>query len=357
MKKNETSTNIRNSSLELLRIICILLIIAHHYSVHGGYNEFTSLSLSAGGVFVQVLSAFGRLSCTIFILISAYFLIDVPRIHYRKIVPLVIEMFFYSIVIMLIMYSLDIAPINAENTLASLCPVIFGNWFVVYYILLYLLLPFINPWLLSMDKKQYTRFLVILLTIWSVIPTLTRWEWGFGKLGSMLTVYIIGAYIKLHVKDKITYPNRRNLIIGLSFAFLIIASILCFDAIGYTFKMDLLVRRADYFTEDNSILALPCAVFIFMYFANLDFKSKWINQIASSVLGIYLIHDNALLRPYLWGTIFPNTDYLGNPYLHAFIKITAVFLVCLAIDFVRDKTVGHFVESKLYAVRHRVSQA
>ena len=105
-KMGKSKENARNSSLELLRIICMLLIIAHHYSVHGGYGELTSASLSGGSIFIQILSLYGKLSCTIFILISAYFLVDAPEIRYKRIIPLVAEMFFYSFVIMIIMYSL-----------------------------------------------------------------------------------------------------------------------------------------------------------------------------------------------------------------------------------------------------------
>ena len=350
IKMGKSKENVRNSSLELLRIICMLLIIAHHYSVHGGYEELTSASLPGGGIFIQILSMYGKLSCTIFILISAYFLVDTPKIRYKKIIPLVAEMFFYSIAIMIIMYSLKLVPINMENTLASLLPIIFGNWFVVYYILLYLLLPYINPWLQSMDKQQYTRFLITLLIIWSVVPTFTRWEWGFSKLGFMVISYIIGGYIKLHIKDKVSYANKWNLLIGLLSAFLMIASVFCFDAAGYILKIDLLVRRADYFMEYNSILALSCAVFIFMYFSNIQLKNKWINVIAGSVLGIYLIHDNDLMRPYLWGTISPNKNYYDFPYLHAVLKIAAVFVVCLIIDLIREKTIGRLFQKWLEKV-------
>lgn len=66
----------RNSSFELLRIICIILIIAHHYSVHGGYDSFIYNNISFGTIFIQGLSMFGRASCSVFAMISGYFLIE-----------------------------------------------------------------------------------------------------------------------------------------------------------------------------------------------------------------------------------------------------------------------------------------
>lgn len=55
--------------------------------------------------------------------------------------------------------------------------------------------------------------------------------------------------------------------------------------------------------------------------------------------GIYLIHDNELMRPLIWRQLWPNTDYLSAPYLHALCKILAVFAVCLLIDLLRRATV------------------
>lgn len=69
----------RNSSLELLRIICIILIIAHHYSYHGGYDGVTYENLSAGVIFIQIIGMFGRMACSIFALISGYFLINANK--------------------------------------------------------------------------------------------------------------------------------------------------------------------------------------------------------------------------------------------------------------------------------------
>ena len=43
--------NVRNSNIELLRILSILMIIAHHYYIHGEWNE---LSLT-NTIFLKVL--------------------------------------------------------------------------------------------------------------------------------------------------------------------------------------------------------------------------------------------------------------------------------------------------------------
>ncbi len=73
----------RNSSLELLRIIAMILIVVHHYAVHSGfiyeYQPFTASKL-----IMQTLSIFGKVGVNIFILISTYFLCSQTECKYKK---------------------------------------------------------------------------------------------------------------------------------------------------------------------------------------------------------------------------------------------------------------------------------
>lgn len=53
--------NIRQSNFELLRIILMLLIIAHHYSINSGFsNVFDFDNISVNVLFVQFISFGGK---------------------------------------------------------------------------------------------------------------------------------------------------------------------------------------------------------------------------------------------------------------------------------------------------------
>ena len=45
--KKEEKTK-RKSNIELLRIICIIMIIAHHYTIHGGLGQYYTLGENIG---------------------------------------------------------------------------------------------------------------------------------------------------------------------------------------------------------------------------------------------------------------------------------------------------------------------
>lgn len=90
----------RSSNLELLRILAIIMIIAHHYSVHGGWDIPNELSYNR--IIVQFLSLGGKLGVNCFVLITGYFMIN-SKFNIKKFAKIVGQVFFYSVVIMLIL--------------------------------------------------------------------------------------------------------------------------------------------------------------------------------------------------------------------------------------------------------------
>lgn len=69
------------------------------------------------------------------------------------------------------------------------------------------------------------------------------------------------------------------------------------------------------------------------------FTSTKINKLAGSVLGVYLIHDNPLVRPFLWRELLPNVAFLDEKSFALFmaVKVLAVYVVCMGIDLARRK--------------------
>ena len=345
----QTKKKERNSSLELLRILCIILIIMHHYHVHGGFPSPGWENFSIPYTFIQIAGLFGRASCAVFALITGFFLISSNgKNHYRKVVTLIAEVVFYSVVIAFILYIFKLVPLTPKDLIKSFFPLFWNiNWYILYYILFYFLVPFINPWLRSMNRKQYTLLVMILFIMYSVIPTIIN-TWLFSELDFFLVLYIIGGYIKLHIYKKVTYKNQYNLLLGL-------LSMLCMAPItfgldfgSYMLKSSALVSHLTPIQDIYSVFSLSSAIFIFLYFANLNFTSKFINRISTTVLGIYLIHDNEFLRPYIWEKLSPNIHFMMNPYLHMFLKVSCVFILCILIDLLRQITVGRIFENWFY---------
>ena len=87
--------------------------------------------------------------------------------------------------------------------------------------------------------------------------------------------------------------------------------------------------------EYNRLPGAMCAIELFLAMSqSKPFYSKLINGIAATSFGIYLIHDNFLIRPFLWGTLFNSAAYVGTPlyFVHLFVSVIIVFTGCALID-------------------------
>lgn len=351
IKKVDVPFNeVRNSSFEVLRIVCIILIIAHHYSVHGGYGETTLLNIDASRIYIQSLSMFGRMACSIFVLITGYFTImqknhlgDVISII-KKCLPLIKTMLFYSLTIMIIVKIIKPEMVSLEQIIKAFIPIPFGNWYVVYYCLFMFLVPYINRGLLSISKREYKILIFVLIAIWCIIPTFTGQSLNAGNLDFFIVMYVIGSYIRLHWEQK--YNNYFNLIVFIISFLAMIASVLFFDFVGINLGISKFIQNATYFCQFNTIIAVVAAVSIFLFFSEVTFFNSFINAVGKTVLGIYLIHDNPILRPVIWEKISPNINYISNPYFHSIIKIIIVFVSCMIIEYIRQKSFKYLKSNK-----------
>ena len=98
-----------------------------------------------------------------------------------------------------------------------------------------------------------------------------------------------------------------------------------------------------HFSSLQHLFILLMSVFWFMAFKSYEIKySEKINVIASTTLGIYLIHDNELVRVLIWETIFESNKYLNTLYFipYSLGAISIVFIICSVIDLIRK----YFIE-------------
>lgn len=88
----------------------------------------------------------------------------------------------------------------------------------------------------------------------------------------------------------------------------------------------------------NSILIFTLSISTLILFSKIDIGNiKWINIISSATFGVYLIHDNKLMRDFLWVKIFKNSTYIKSNQLilYSIIVILIVYILCTLIDLIR----------------------
>ncbi len=355
----------RNSSFELLRIIAMILIVTYHYSLHGGFDKITHSNLCLNTFFLQILLFGGKLGCHLFMLITGYFMIK-GKMNYKKIFKLFLELEFYSIILFLVFRFGLGEKYSKQDWLRNLMPLIYGNWFVVNYIMLYCFIPFINKFLLSIDKNAFKKLMIITIAVYSIVPSIfyyiDKYQWSFSNFDYMIVIYLLGAYIRLYGIPK--FENKKYCIKVIVFSYVVLLGLtIIFDIIAVSLKKDLYVNMATKAQVQTSILLILIAISLFYFFKKTSFNSKIINFIAPSMLGVYLIHDNGIFKSWYWKEFFPNNNYLYSNYLfvHFLIKVIGIFIVSLIIDLIRrlliEKPCSKIIDKgyeKIKGVIHRV---
>ena len=135
---------LRQSNFELLRILAMVIIIAHHFAFHSGF-EFPNDRLSINRLWIQFILIGGKIGVNIFILISGYFLVLAKQRKTSKVLKLWGQLFFYSIIIYIVFVVSGEVAFDIKGLIKSLAPITFCQWwFASTYFVLYLLTPFIN---------------------------------------------------------------------------------------------------------------------------------------------------------------------------------------------------------------------
>jgi len=334
------SSRQRNSSIELLRIILMLVIVSHHFAVHGGFS-FPLSEISASSLWVLLLSASGKMFLNVFVIISGYFLVNKNKYLFdlRQLIKLWTQIAFYSIGIYLVFVLTGREIFSAKTLIKSMIPICSSAWwFASTYFVLFLLHPFLNRLLLALDKSAFKCGLIIMLVCWSLVPTFASYSLQLNKLLWFICLYSIGAYIRIYGMNP--HLGRKHYVaIGtVTFMLMFVASLLIRFLCT---KWDFLLSYADHlYMMENSLPVIIISICIFMFFEKTKLSYNGvINIIASATFGVYLIHENYFVRSFLWIDLFRNAEFQNSRYLipYTIAVVLAVFAICTTIELIRKQ--------------------
>lgn len=330
----------RDSNFELFRIVLMLMIVAHHYVVNSGLTSlFDFKNITGNMIFLQFFGFLGKTGINCFVLITGYFMAK-SDFKLEKLAKLYLEMKFYTFTIFIIFLATGYSKFSIISLIKTIFSVIYnvGYGFTGTFLFLYMLVPFLNILIKNMNKKLHFTLLAILVFMFTIISTFFEHDtWNY--LGWLITVYMIGAYIRMY-PNKLFEKKRLYIISSIVSVICMWSSILVIDFVGSRFGF------TDYYymmNDSNKFLALICAISIFMYFKNVKIKKNmFINLVASSTYGVLLIHANSdTMRQFLWKDLLNNTAYYNSKFLiiHAIVSVIGVYSVCILIDQLRIKLI------------------
>lgn len=329
---------LRNSGVEILKIIAIFLIVISHvtqtlYTINPAFPSDYVLEVKYASKNIQHLiltwfSTFGSQGNLIFLVSSAWFLLDSKKNNSKKITYILFDVWIISVFFLIVFKILNIYPIGLKEIIKSIFPTIFAlNWYITCYLLLYLIYPYLNEIIYKRTKAELLTCVFIMFVLYQGINYIHYGHFFPSSLIEFIVVYFEIAYIKLYLK-KYSQNIKINVIILLLSIIAIPILIIFTNFLGMniTFFQD----KLQHWGGNHCPFILINSICLFNIFNNIKFHSKIINFISSLSLLIYIFHENYFVREYLrpniWIYIYKNYGYNNVVLINLLISIFIFFI-------------------------------
>ena len=205
-------------------------------------------------------------------------------------------------------------------------------WFIACYISFLVISPFLAKAANALDRKKHLAFCLITAVAISLVSDYIGAVNSYisERLAAFCVIFFIAGYIRLHIAKEAQNNRLVLLILFLTAGFMMIWPLIC-KAAGHP-EMWYNVAQM------HAIPALLLSACLLMLFRNMGLGHvPWINSVAQATLGIYLIHDNEIVRPLLWQGLVQADTHLESAFfpLWSLMAILGVFTACLCIERLR----------------------
>ncbi|MDR1032753.1 MAG: acyltransferase [Candidatus Nomurabacteria bacterium] len=347
----------RSVPIEALRILAMFGIVYFHafdWTYWGGVAFNAKYQ-----AFMQASMVFGQLGNWLFLCIGCYFM---TKLDFTSIKKTVLKIWrptlFYSVTIFLFAaLILKITPITLITVLQSVFPIVFSNyWFITSYITLILLAPLLSKMLSHLNKKQFKYLLAVgffFLVIFNINPLFETYNEVRAVIPMFLYAFMVMFYVRKY-KPKVANWKLVAIILGY-FALDLALSCLYAKFGGIEITKIAPIHEAtnvvttvwNYAYVSELLVPVP-AIAALLFVLNITGRQSkqapkksifgvGVNIVASSMLGVYLIHANLNILGYIYNDIFNVAQYYGTRfgYLYPFIVAVTILVACVLIDITR----------------------
>jgi len=309
------------------------LIVLNHYISRGGIVESYTV-FNFNNNIAHLFRSTGYPALVAFVLISGYFMAGSGRFRTKRIVSLLVQVVAFTLICLVTGVFLLNIKVDSGMIVRSIFPYLYGYdayWFVGPYLVMCLLAPFMDILMEKFNPGQHKLFLLLSIIIVFIIPTNKNFTMTTERNGIMtfLVIYAIAGYIKKYQLEKTMGSKKLFLIMTGTMAL----SYLTYPA-GHFSGVELYNLTV---LDMNNTFALVIGVSFFMLFLKIQVNTnRFINYIAGTTFGIYLFHDNFLLRDWIWGYYVNRQAYYdSNLFLaHCFAVVSALFILGIIFDII-----------------------
>lgn len=349
----------RQANYELLRIVSMMMVITLHFLGKGELLQTLSGKLDACGYGAWIIEAFSVVAVNVYVLLSGYFLVE-TQFNPKKLLVLWMQILFYSLGVPLVLFLSGALPgeeLYLDRILTWIFPVLREHyWFATAYMLLFVFSPLLGKAVKQLEKRQLEVVIGLLLLLYSVSKSVMPFDIAIDKGGYndtwFICLYLVSAYIRLYGIPWLNSKKKSLIVYGISICG--IFGLTQFYRMIYqeTGKIEGFLSSP---YQYNHILCLLAAVALFCFFGQLKWNqngvsSRIICKISSTTFGIYLLHENEVIRN-LWPAWFGAQEVTGvGTLLYYWIgAVAVVFTFGAAVDLIRQGIfiwIGRIVKTK-----------
>lgn len=329
-----TKSKGRNSSIELLRIIAMLMILAHHFIVHNGYDVL-KLPLGPERIFLQlVMQGGGKVGVVIFFSISAWFFLDreqTIKSNLKRVWIMERELLFWSLILVTFYLVFDRADLGMKLMVKSVMPLSMGVWwYATAYAIFLALLPFLSKGLKALGREYHLTLAATVLVIWGLTSFIPGAQSLTDNVFGFIYVFILISAYKWHMMPFTTKQVWLMTGIGLGFFLLYTAVSATLSLLGHDMGI--------FITGSWKLPVIMVGFGMFLLFDCVTFNSRIINRIAQSAFAVYSITDYATSKELPWNQLFNLKNLYQQPFaiLRILSILLAIYAACTLLDFIRQ---------------------
>lgn len=326
----------RAANLELLRILCMFMIVLAHCIGHGGIAD----SVELAGINKQLIAMIQALISVLincFVLISGYFLSQ-GQFRIRKFLDIWVTALFWSALLTSVCMFSGLTQFSLTTLIKAFLPFTQQQyWFITTYLLMYLMVPMLNAAANHLEQRQFATFLITFFLVYFLLQHMVFWR-EFTQMGIrdplfFAYLYMVAAYVR-----RFPIQKKHRWFLGY---FLLCVGIWLSGMASRLIPEPIEVSFAA--TGYNRPLVVLASIFLFMGFESLeikhDFLEKMILSVAPLTFGVYLIHDNNAVRSLLWKALFIPDELAADIMVVPKVLLISVmvFLGCLPLEAMRKK--------------------
>lgn len=309
----------RQSNMELLRIVAMLMVLVLHANFRAlpvpGARQVAAAPVSA---FLQfTVEGFAIVAVDVFVLLSGWFGI---RFRALRLGELLFQVLFFGV------FALACCAVWAPDDIKNdavehlLLLGVWDYWFVKAYIALYILSPVLNAFVKHATRREFLWVIAgfaAFQTIYGWWSDATEWFARGFSLITFMWLYLLGRYMRLYPCRLWTQSRWIDLGVYLAMSIALTLIMFCIKRNG------LPGAKWYYYTCP---LVIAGAMHLLLFFSKLRFTSRALNWVAVSAFAAFLTQSNHYLGKYYDKIIL---NWFNNLSRFEFILYTVAFIVAV----------------------------